>query len=415
MPRLSALSIKGLKAAGRYADGGGLYLQVRGESKSWIFRYVFGGARREMGLGGIDAVSLADARTRAAELRATIAEGRDPIEKRTQDRAEIALQAAKDLTFRECALEFIEKQKSGWTGKRQVAQWKSAFETHAFPALGDLRVSQITRDQIIRVLDPLWTTKTVTAVRIQNRTERVLDYATVRGYRSGDNPARWKGGLDLIFPAPGKVARSSHIPAMPYKDVPAFFKEHLGKEGVTECALEFLLLTLARTTEVLSATWSQIDWEERAWNIPRMTMKAKDAAHRVPLTDAAVDVLARMRAISRNSYIFPGRIAGRPISNMSMLMYLRRLGLEACPHGYRSTFKDWSREIRSYDDDLSEAQLAHKIKNKVKAAYARGTMFERRRAMLEDWAKYCTSIQSSEEDLPRVAGPSLPAPSASSP
>ena len=398
MATLNALLIKSISKPGKYADGGGLYLTVNERrGKGWIFRYMIAGRRREMGIGSIALTTLAEARAIAFDCRKLVAAKVDPIEARKADRVEVERVALKTKAFGDCASEYIESQRPRWSCPRQVPNWTSSFTNHAAPILGT-PVADVTRDDIVSVLKPIWDTKPVTASRLQNRLERVLGYAKAMGYRAGDNPAAWKENLVHILAQKSK-ATGAHHPAMPADDLPEFFPKLCAVQGASYRALEFLVLTVCRTKEVIGAEWREIDFEARCWTVPADRMKMR-REHRVPLSDATMALLHRMRATAENQWLFPSRIYGRHLSNMACLSVMRRFGLPEVPHGFRSTFKDWACELSGISDadDISEKALAHEEKNKTKAAYKRADMFERRKPLMEAWGKFCTSPLRIETD-----------------
>lgn len=390
---LTARTVQTIKTPGLFADGGNLYLQVTaGGAKTWIFRYQIGGRRREMGLGSSSTVSLAQAREKASDLRRTVANGVDPLEARKAETAAAKAATAGTLTFRECALIYIDTMRPGWSNEKHAAQWTSTLSTYAFPVIGDLPVSMIDTPLVLKALEPIWHEKTETASRVRGRIEAVLDYAKVRGYRTGDNPARWKGHLELILPARGDVAPVEHHAALPYTEMPTFWPKLQAQSGMGARALEFCILTATRSAEVLGARWREIDLHAKVWTIPADRMKA-GAEHRVPLTAAAVALLRKMAAIrtgtSPDDLVFPGQHKGRPLSNMAMAMVLRRMKLDATPHGFRSTFRTWAAEKTRFQHEVCEAALAHTLGNRVVLAYQRGDLFAKRRELMTAWSDYC--------------------------
>ena len=393
---LSARKVDTIKTAGMFADGNGLYLQVtESGAKTWIFRYVSPsgekkGKRRDLGLGSFTVVSLADAREKALDAKKLVAAGVDPLEAKRLQVAAQALEAAKAVTFRECATAYIDSMRAGWKNEKHGAQWTATLETYAYPVMGSLPVADIDTTLVLKALEPIWTTKTETASRVRGRIEAILDYAKVRGYRGGENPARWKGHLDHILPAKGDVAKVEHHASLPYADMPAFWPKLQVQDGMGARALELAILTATRTGEVLGARWPEVDLDNKTWTIPAERMKA-GAEHRVPLTEPAVALLRKMAAIRSKDcdLVFQGQFKGKPLSNMAMAMVLRRMKIDATPHGFRSTFRTWASEKTSYQHEVCEAALAHTIGDKVVAAYQRGDMFEKRRALMDDWAKFC--------------------------
>ena len=346
---------------GVYADGHGLYLQVApGGSKSWLFRFMRDGVARKMGLGATHTVSLSKARERAAEARLKLLDGNDPIEHKRAARSAARLAAAKALTFRQCAEKYITAKQAEWKNEKHAAQWPSTLQKYVYPILKDTPVGQIDVALVLKVLekDDLWTTKPETASRVRGRIEKVLDWASSRGYRTGDNPARWQGHLQNLLPARSKVARVKHHAALPYRDVAAFMADLRALDGVSPRALEFAILTVGRTGEVIGARWSEIDLKERMWTIPGSRMKA-GREHRVPLSDRSVQLL---EDLPRDGDVVFSAGTAKPLSNMALLMTLRRMGRSnLTAHGFRSTFRDWTAEQTAYPHELCEMALAHAV------------------------------------------------------
>ena len=381
---------------GRYGDGNGLYLHVRagtaGPSRAWVFRYRMpGGKLRDMGLGATDTLPLAEARQRAIELMRRVRAGTDPLAERDAARAE-ARQAEAAMTFGDVAGLYIAAHEAGWRNAKHRAQWTSTLESYAFPVLGALPIGAVDTGAVMRCLEPIWREKSETASRVRGRIESVLDFATARGWRSGDNPARWRGHLDNLLPARAKVARVEHHPALPWREVAAFMASLGAQEGVSALALRFLILTATRTRETLGARWSEIDLAEKVWTVPADRMKA-GREHRVPLSDGALSVLAeaaKLRADpDADGFVFPGARDGKPLSDMALLMLLRPMERgDLTAHGFRSTFRDWAGEATNHPREVAEAALAHTIKDKAEAAYARGDLMEKRRRLMADWAMF---------------------------
>ena len=390
--KLTSLMVAKLKKPGHYGDGGLLYLQIdeRG-NKSWDLRYRVGGRVREMGLGSLDTFSLAEARERAREGRKLLADGNDPIEVRKAVRMQQRLDEAKAITFADFAKSFIATRQSGWRNSKHAAQWPSTLKTYVYPIFGALPVQAIDTGLVIKALEPIWQTKPETAGRVRGRIESILDGAAARGYRQGENPARWKGHLENLLPKKSKVRRVEHHAALPYVELPAFMAELREQDGIAARALEFAILTAARTGEVIGARWSEINLAERLWTIPAERMKKSDREHRVPLSEATIAVLERMKAVRQGAFVFPGGRVGRPLSNMSMLMTLRRMGCgDSTTHGFRSTFRDWAAERTGFAAEVAEMALAHTVSDKVEAAYRRGDLFQKRRQLTDAWARFCT-------------------------
>jgi integrase len=388
MHRLSAKSVEKTKEPGYYCDGGGLYLQVSATlSKSWIFLYRRNGKSREMGLGSERDVSLAEARTKAADARRQLAGGTDPLAAREGHRAQERLQKAGSITFSECAKKYIAAHKAGWRNEKHAEQWENSLNTYAGPVIGDLAVKDVDTALVLRVLEPIWSKKAETASRVRGRIERILDYARVRGYRSGENPARWRGHLDKLLPSAMNKKTREHHAALPYDELPAFVRDLRQQGGSAARALEFLILNAARTGEVIGCEpENEIDLKKAVWTVPPGRMKA-GKEHRVPLSPQAVKVAEGQ---PEGKYLFSGGKEGAPLSNMAMLELLKRMGRgDLTVHGFRSTFRDWAAECTSYPGDVCEMALAHAITDKVEAAYRRGDLFEKRRQLMLDWAKYC--------------------------
>lgn len=385
--RLSAKTVESAKRPGYYCDGGGLYLQVSATlSKSWIFLYSRHGKSREMGLGSGRDVSLAEARAKAAEARRQLVDGVDPIEAREGRKAHERLEKAGTITFDECAKKYIAAHRAGWRNEKHAEQWESTLKAYAEPVIGKLAVKDVDTGLVLRVLEPIWVKKPETANRLRGRLERILDYGRVRGYRSGENPARWRGHLDKLLPAALNRKNRKHHAALPYDQIGAFIEELCAQEGTAARALEFTILTGTRTQEVIGAKPEEIDLKKALWTIPAERMKA-GKEHRVPLSARAIEII---EAQAPSTYLFRGRKDDTPLSNMAMLELLRRMGREDLTvHGFRSTFRDWAAECTGYPREVCEMALAHAISDEVEAAYRRGDLFEKRRRLMLDWAKYC--------------------------
>ncbi len=401
--RLTALRVARATAPGMYADGGGLYLQVtvngrNGEpAKSWIYRYTLRGRAREMGLGSLSAISLQEVRNRVSEYRRQRHDGVDPIEARRAGREQAILEAGRALTFKEATSKYIEGHRAGWRNAKHAAQWESTLATYAHPAIGGLSVQTIDTTLVLKVLEPIWTTKPETASRLRGRIESVLDWARVRGYRKGENPARWRGHLDKLLPAWSKVRKVEHHAALAYAEMPDFIETLWQQDGTAARALEFTILTAARTGETIGAKWAEIDMAEKVWIVPAERMKA-GREHRVPLSPRAIAILQGMKPAGDSegehdqaeAFVFPGSKRGKPLSNMALLMLLRRMGHDdLTAHGFRSTFRDWAAERTNFPSEVAEMALAHAVGDKVEAAYRRGDLFERRRRIMAEWAKFC--------------------------
>jgi integrase len=395
--RLSAVKVANLKQRGMYADGAGLYLQVSGNgSRSWIFRFKQNGRARDMGLGSLTTVSLATAREMAAECRRKRLAGIDPIEDRQTDRREAQLAAARSMTFDQCRDAFIEAHRAGWRNAKHRGQWTASLATYVTPVLGSLPIQSVDVGLVMKALEPIWSSKPETAARVRGRIERVLDWAKVRGFRQGENPARWRGHLDALLPAHRAVRKVKHHAALPYSEIGTFMAALKTREAVAARALEFTILTAGRTGEALGARWEEIDFQAKVWVVPPSRMKS-GREHRVPLSRAAVSVLREMQARHQDHFVFPGDCRGKPLSNMAMLMVLRRMGRDdLTAHGFRSTFRDWAAECTNFPREVAEAALAHVIGDKVEAAYRRGDLFEKRRRLMESWAAYCQATRTND-------------------
>ncbi len=401
---LGPLDVKRLIEPGLHAVGGvaGLHLQVLPSGgKSWLLRIVIGGKRREVGLGGFPDVPLAMAREKAREVREAVQQGRDPIAERATARSLLAAQRGAEITFDECACKFIEAKSAEWRSAKHAAQWSATLETYASPVIGTMQVRDIELAHIVKILekDNFWTTKTETASRVRGRIESVLDWATVRGFRKGENPARWKGHLDKLLPAPKKVSKVEHHAALPVDEMGAFIRDLRQREAIAARALEVLILTAARSGEIRGMTWDEVDLDAAMWVVPAERMKAK-REHRVPLSTRVIEVL-RAQPVVAGDLVFPGMREGSPLSDMTLTAVLKRMGRpDLTAHGFRSTFRDWAAERTNYPREVAEAALAHTIENKVEAAYRRGDLFEKRRRMMEDWSKFCDTTQIVGEVVP---------------
>ncbi len=395
--KLTALEVTHAKAPGMYADGGGLYLRVGPKgSKSWIYRFDLNKKTREMGLGPFRSVSLAEARAKAHECRRLRDAGIDPIEHQRQERTRAALEASSTMTFKEATTAYIAAHRAGWRSATHAAQWDSTLKTYAEPVLGRLPLQAIDTGLIMQVIEPIWASKVDTANRTRGRIEAILDWAKVRGYRHGENPARWRGHLDKLLPARSKVRKVKHHAALPYPALPSFMQTLRGKTGIATRALEFTILTAARTTEALGAKWPEIDTEQKIWTVPAERMKA-GKEHRVPLSPRALEIVEEMKKVrDEDGFIFSSKRRAKPLSNMAMLQVLHRCGHDDLTvHGFRSTFRDWAEERTDHPRNVIEMALAHTIGDKVEAAYRRGDLMEKRRLLMIQWDQYCSSPESS--------------------
>jgi integrase len=380
------------KGEGLHAVGGvaGLLLNVKPTgARSWILRVMVGDRRRDIGLGGFPDVPLTAARERAREARELIRQGIDPAKQRQAAKDALRAAAGKRKTFREVAIACHAMKAHEFRNERHKATWLSSLESYAFPEFGLLPVDAVEVSHIVNVLEPIWTTKTETATRLRQRIETVLDYAKVKKLRKGDNPALWKGNLSEVLPKPGKVAKVVHHRALPVDAMPEFMTRLRQVGGMGARALEFAILTAARSGEVRGATWAEIDLAAKVWTVPGERMKA-GTQHHVPLSPAAVALLKALPRLDGSDYVFPSA-RGKELSDMSLSAVTRRMGVDAVPHGFRSTFRDWSAEHTNFPRVLAEKALAHQLKDKVEAAYARSNLLEKRRPLMQEWAKYCAT------------------------
>lgn len=364
------------------------------------------GKAREMGLGSLVTFSLADARQRATEQRKLIADGIDPIEAKRSGLLEKRLASANTVTFDKAAEAFIEANEAGWRSDKHGGQWRNTLKTYASPVIGDLPVSAVNTALVLKILQPIWATKTETATRVRGRIEKVLDWAKVQGYRSGDNPAAWKGHLSEALPKPSKVAGAGHHAALPWPEMGQFMETLRAMPGAGSLAMQLIILTATRTSEVIESKWSEFDLEAGLWVIPKERMKGF-REHRVPLSKKAIAVLAQVKWDNKASaFVFPGAKLDTPISNMTCLAALKRMGRsDLTVHGFRSTFRDWAAESTAYPRDVCEMALAHAIEDKSEAAYRRGDLLEKRARLMAEWADFCDTVRGSGAVIPinRVA------------
>jgi integrase len=409
--KLTALKVAREKRPGLYGDGGGLYLQVSASgAKSWVFRFWIAqrnaptgelvrdlatnrlrGRSREMGLGSFATVSLAEARDRALECRKLREKDIDPIEAREAARREAALERAKSLKFKDAAEAYMAAHRIAWKNDKHAAQWPATLKTYAHPVIGDLPLQLIDTTLVMKVIEPLWSEKPETASRLRGRIESILNWATVRGYRQGENPARWRGHLDQLLPARSKVRKIKHHSALPYSELPAFLVKLREQDGIAARALEFTILTAARTGETIGAKLFEIDKKAKVWMVPAERMKA-GKEHRVSLSDRALEIIEEVGSSGdeKVGFVFRGRGQDEPLSNMAMLKVLHRMGrADLTVHGFRSTFRDWAAEKTKFPNEVIEMALAHTVGDKVEAAYRRGDLFEKRRLLTRTWVDYC--------------------------
>ncbi|HTW71154.1 MAG TPA: integrase arm-type DNA-binding domain-containing protein [Acetobacteraceae bacterium] len=424
--KLTPAKVKSASKPGLYGDGGGLWLNVGPTGgKSWLFRFMLNGRAREMGLGPLHTIGLAEARERARAARHQLLDGIDPLDARKAEKQRKAAEAAARVTFREVAEKYVKAHRASWRNEKHAWQWGATLEAHVYPTIGDVAVGAVDTGHVTRILEPIWTTKAETAARVRGRIESILDYAKTHGWRTGENPARWKGHLQNVLPARAKVSKVEHHAALPWREIGAFIAELAKQDGTARLALQFAILTAARTGEVIGARWGEIDMAPprrvtigrddqgqpiiettgAVWTIPAGRTKA-GKPHRVPLAGPALDVLreaAKLRhGESPNDHVFPGGKGGkssRALSNIAMLMLLRRMDRDDLTvHGFRSTFRDWCAEATGYPRELAEAALAHALDSKVEAAYQRGDLLEKRRRLMNEWAAFCGRTEPVEGD-----------------
>lgn len=390
---LPAQAVARLRDVGDHHVGGvpGLLLRIKeGGCRQWCLRYTLHGKRRIMGLGTFPTVTLAQARELARAARAQIVLGTDPIKDRALAQAAALAAQRRAMTFDAAAAAYIATREGEWKNAKHRAQWENTLATYASPVIGKLDVANIDQTHVLRILDPIWRTKTETATRIRGRLEVILDWCTVQGKRTGPNPARWRGHLDQLLPNPARIAPVEHHAAVDWREAPAVYARIAQVEGISAQALRLLILTCVRTTELLAATWPEIDLAAATWTLPASRMKIKtQGAHRVPLSEQALALLHELPRLQGSPYLFPGGgRSGGTLSNAAMLQTMRRLHIPAVPHGWRSTFRDWAAETTAFAPEVAEKALAHTIKNKVEAAYRRGDLFDKRRPLMQAWANY---------------------------
>jgi integrase len=378
--RLSARTVATLKKVGRHADGNSLYLSISANGgRRWVYLYRKGGKLKEKGLGSARTVALSDARAKADAVRKQLQSGLDPIQE--------GRKVGGVMTFAECATRFIASNETAWRNTKHRQQWSNTLGSYANPVFGNMAVDQVAVGDILKVIEPIWSEKTETASRVRGRMESVLDWAAARGYRSSENPARWRGHLDKLLPAPRKVTKVVHHPALPFNEIPKFVSELRKRKGNGALALEFTILTAARTGETIGARWHEIDLRNRIWTVPAERMKA-EVEHIVPLGERAMAILQGLPQDSE--FVFPSENPERPLSNVALLAVLARMKREdITTHGFRSTFKDWASEVTSFPSELAKMALAHTIENKTEAAYRRGKLLLKRRFLMAAWDKYC--------------------------
>ena len=400
--RLKDLQIRRLSQPGSYPDGEGLYLQVRTSgAKDWFYRYEVDGKGRKRGLGSYPTISLEQARDDALECRQLRQQGIDPVDYAKAQRQKEALDEAKSFTFKECALAYINSHNRGWKNRKHESQWRNTLDTYAYPTIGDIGVQDIDIGLVMDVLEPIWYEKTETASRVRQRIENILDWATVKQYRSGDNPALWRGRLDKLLPKRVKVQKPVHFPAMDYRELPEYFRALRKRDSVATRALAFTILTAARNGEARAVTSDELDIKGKVWTIPDSRMKA-DREHRVPLSAEALKIIKEMEPFRRHTdnFIFPGQAHAKPISEASLLKVVKQQDKTLTVHGFRSSFRDWCAEQTSFPREVAEAALAHSVRDKTEAAYQRGDLFEKRRKLMDQWAQYCLKEKGKARVVP---------------
>jgi len=388
--RLTAVGVKNLKDKGLYADGAGLYLRITDSgTRGWIFRFARNGRTRDMGLGTCADISLASAREIAEECRKLLKQGMDPIEARKKTAAK-QNGSPNSATFKEAVERYIAAHEPSWKNPKHRQQWRNTLHTYAIPIMGDMDVAEIATEDVLRVLEPIWQSKPETALRVRGRIENILDWCRARKLRDGANPALWRGHLSHLLPARKKKGSVRHHPAMPWREVPAFMALLRASSAISARALEFTILTAARTSETIMATHAELDLDEGVWHVPAARMKAS-VEHRVPLSGRAREIVAGLPRIDAMPYVFPGARQDRPLSSMAMLELLRGLRPGLTVHGFRSNFRDWAAEETDFPSEVGEMALAHTIESEVERAYRRGDLFQKRRALMNAWAAYCGS------------------------
>jgi integrase len=395
---LTSKKVERTKTPGRYHDGHGLYLQVRNaDNKSWLLRFERDGRERWLGLGPVHTFSLKEARKRARDARQLLHSGVDPIEDRKAKKAERALAAAKSVTFKECAEAYIIANGKAWRNAKHAAQWTATLKTYVYSHIGNLPVADIDIGLVLKCVEPIWGDKTETASRVRGRIESVLDWATVRKYRAGDNPARWQGHLEHVLPSKSSVAKIIHHAAMPYAKLPDFMCHLSKRDGVAARALEFAIMSAARTGEVIGAIWDEIDLKAGTWTVPAGRMKAGHE-HKVPLSKRAIELLRALPTEEGNPHVFIGsRDSG--LSNRAMTAVLRMGHSHVTVHGFRSSFRDWCAEQTNFSREVCEAALAHVKHDKVEAAYQRSDLLEKRRQLMDAWSRFCTLPTATGETV----------------
>jgi integrase len=387
--KLTERKVRQRNNRGYLNDGGGLYLRVaKGGSKQWVYRFTVIGRLREMGLGPIATLSLEEAREKAREYRKLRLDGIDPIEQRRSYKGAARVNAARTMTFRQCAEAYLEAHWESWDLRTQKA-WSGTLARYVYSVFGDMPVAAVGLDLILQVLEPIWKSKTATASRLRGRIESILDWAAVRKFRQGENPARWRGHLDQLLPQRGKLQKVEHFAALPFSEISSFMAELRQIAGPAARALELAILTAVRTKEVRGARWSEIDLAERVWTIPAERMTKTGREHRVPLSERALEILQEQQQVRESDLVFVSGRTGRPLGSTTLLKLLGHMGHRVTVHGFRSTFRDWAAEQTNFPRDACEMALAHVVGNQVEAAYRRGDLFRKRQQLMEVWARYC--------------------------
>lgn len=398
---LSPAEIKRITKPGRHAVGyiSGLQLVVKNPySRSWMLRITVGGKRRGFGLGSYPEISLAQARERATEIKEMIRQGIDPIEQRKAIQRALRSERDRLTTFAEAATRCHQKKVSEFKNEKHAKQWINSIRLYAYPVIGDMPVAEIELHHILKILEPIWHNKTETATRLRQRLEQVLNWATVSGYRTGDNPARWKNHLDAILPKPSKIKKVKHFRALPWQNIADFIVKLRKRSGMSARCLEFIIMTAARSGEARLAVWDEINFENKTWTIPKERMKI-GKEHIVPLTDDAIRLLKSLPQFKDSSYVFTAARGG-PLSDMAISMVCRRMKVDAVPHGFRSTFRDWAAESTNFPREVAEMALAHTIGSAVEAAYRRGDLFNKRRKLMDAWSAFYNTIQDNADVTP---------------
>jgi integrase len=400
MKDLTAKQVTVLRKPGKHRVSRNLYLQIsEAGARSWLFRYMRHGKPHWHGLGSWDLMSLADARDKVLTCRKMLQSGIDPIEHERAQRMQVLLVSAATLTFRECGEAYLRSHDGSWRSDRHRHQWRASLATYVYPAIGNLPVQVIDVGLVLKAIEPIWHTKTETATRVLGRIEAILDWATVRGYRQGDNPARWRNHLDQLLPARAKLQPRQHFTAMPYTEVPKFVARLRERSGIPSRALEFTILNASRTAETLGATWAEIDLTAGIWTIPSGRIKA-GREHRQPLSDRALEILRSLPREPDSPRVFISSRQGKPLAGVAMLRVLCDMGAHVTTHGFRAAFRTWAAEQTNFPRDLTEAALAHVVETRTGAAYQRGDLFEKRRRLMSAWARYCSTPRATGEVVP---------------